>query len=102
MSVFVHVHLCLAAYNARSNSLFVQEAQRISREADYWCLHPVPGSNKGEHYLQFYEEGRRKVPWKDGLFFIIDVVGTRPPQFEFKLGSYDEAQEKGIFIIHKY
>ena len=102
LCIYISVHA--AACHTASNSLFMQEGPRIAREADHWHVRSVRDSGEGELYLQFYAKGQQDKPWKEyGLFFIINVRGQhRRPLFEFKLGSYKEAKEKGIFKIHKF
>ena len=83
-----------------SKQIFLmQQPPRIFGEADYWHVRDLH-LESGELYLQFYGEEYRKTPWKEyGLFFIINMVPSQPPRFEFKLGSHDEAKEKGVFVI---
>jgi hypothetical protein len=87
------------------NIVHGERRPRISDEAEYWHVRPAPKSRRGELLLQFYAEGQRRSPWKEGLFFIINIVPPeplQPPKVDFKLGNYDEALEKGIFIIQKH
>jgi hypothetical protein len=87
------------------NIVHGERRPRISDEAEYWHVRPAPKSRRGELLLQFYAKGQRESPWKNGLFFIINIeepVPLQPPKIDFKLGDYDEALEKGIFIIQKH
>ena len=72
--------------------------QDPSEGDDQWLAHPIPRTTPKALYLQFLGKGHR-TPIKEGLYFIVNPPSKSSPDPEFKLGSYDDAKEKGVFIV---
>ena len=71
-----------------------------SDENDQWYARRVPRTRTTPEalHLQFYGKGHRTSK-EEGLYFIVNLPLDKTSNPEFKLGSYNDAMEKGVFIV---